>query len=71
MMGVILLIGGCFFAFKCKQAMGRGDLNDAMSSVGQGSFVEMIKAGFFRYLYGILALIGILGGLSKLFGEGK
>lgn len=67
-MGIVLLILGFYFSFKFKQAVGRGRRNDILANFGGGSFLEGVVAGFFRLIYGILALACIVGGLAS-FGD--
>jgi hypothetical protein len=69
MLGIILLGLGSFFIFKFKQAKGREDMNEIMTMLGRGSFLEAIKAGLLRYVYGILGLIFFIGGLGMLGGK--
>ncbi len=54
--GIFLLFLACYFGFKLKQNRGRLYLNDLLTSIGGGSFFEIVKGYFFDTFYLILCI---------------
>ena len=65
-LGMILIAVGAFALFQFKNAIGRGRLNDILTSFGHGSFMVAILSSLGRLFWGIIALICLFGGLGML-----